>query len=171
VPNVKTTAAPFEPFWRGGISKEKDVGCQVEPQLMNSEIAIRVPTLLRGKNWLRDQSEKWNKDLTFLIREMRMITLLLWHPDVPWYAKLIGACTLGYLVSPFQIIPTFIPIIGQLDDLAVLFTGMKLLRALAPKPALLECESKAELSASARRNVIGAPSEETSKSLSAGLGV
>src|SRR5256885_4946771 len=118
---------------------------------MNSEIAIRVPILASSRTWFREQSEKWNKDLRFPIRETRVITLLLRHPDVPWHAKLLGACTLGYLVSPIQIIPTFIPIIGQLDDLAVLFTGMKLLRALAPKPALAECESKADLSASVGR--------------------
>jgi uncharacterized membrane protein YkvA (DUF1232 family) len=47
-------------------------------------------------------------------------TLLLRHPAVPWHAKVVAACSVGYLLSPIQFIPTFIPVIGQLDDLAAL---------------------------------------------------
>lgn len=61
---------------------------------------------------------------------------------MPWYSKLIAASTLGYIVSPIQLIPTFIPVIGQLDDLAVVIVGIKLLRILTPKAALTECEAK-----------------------------
>jgi uncharacterized membrane protein YkvA (DUF1232 family) len=117
--------------------------------LSTSEVAIRVLTLASSQNWLREQSEKWNKDLRFILRKIRVITLLLRHPAVPRHAKLVATCTLGYLVSPIQIIPSFIPIIGQLDDLAVLLTGIKLLRSLAPTPALAECVSRADSTASA----------------------
>ena len=46
-----------------------------------------------------------------------------------------------YLVSPIQLIPTFIPVIGQMDDLFVLYVGMKLVRKLTPKDVVDECES------------------------------
>jgi uncharacterized membrane protein YkvA (DUF1232 family) len=95
-------------------------------------------------DWLRAQLAKWNRDLKFLIRETRVLKLLLQSPCVPWHAKVVAACTVGYLLSPIQIIPTFIPIIGQLDDLAVLLTGMKILRKLTPKRVLAECEAKAD---------------------------
>ena len=97
---------------------------------------------LNDSSWLRAQSEKWSRDFKFLLRQTRVITLLLRHPAVPWNAKLVAGCTLAYLLSPIQVIPTFIPIIGQLDDLAVLIGGMKLIRLLTPKSVLAECESK-----------------------------
>ncbi len=46
-----------------------------------------------------------------------------------------------YLLSPIQVIPTFIPVIGQLDDLFVLLVGMKLVRKLTPMDIVQECES------------------------------
>jgi len=87
-----------------------------------------------------EQSAKWKRDFKFLMRETRVITLLLRHPDVPWHAKVIAGFTLGYLLSPIQVIPTFIPVIGQLDDLAVLLLGRKLVRAFTPEAVLAECE-------------------------------
>jgi uncharacterized membrane protein YkvA (DUF1232 family) len=111
---------------------------------MNDGIAIRVRPLSTSDSWLRHQSAKWNEDLKFLMRETRVITLLLRHPDVSWHAKLIAACTLGYLLSPIQLIPTFIPVIGQLlDDLAVLLIARKLLRALTAEAVLVDCELRA----------------------------
>ncbi|PYY17225.1 MAG: hypothetical protein DMG61_00230 [Acidobacteria bacterium] len=115
---------------------------------MNNEAAIGIPELASDESWLRQQALKWNRDVKFLIRETRVLSLLLRHPDAPWRAKVVAACTVGYLLSPIQIIPTFIPLIGQLDDLAVLLTGMKLLRRLAPTAALAECEAKADAACS-----------------------
>jgi uncharacterized membrane protein YkvA (DUF1232 family) len=124
------------------------VNCPLQPPItfMNGEGAI-TNRELNSSSWIQAQTEKWNRDFKFLIRHTRVLTLLLRHPEVPWQAKLVAACTRGYLFSPVQIIPTFIPIIGQLDDLAVLTVGMKLIRRLAPKSALAECESKGDLKA------------------------
>lgn len=111
---------------------------------MNGDSAITARELA-GSSWLQAQSEKWNRDFKFLIRQTRVLNLLLRHPQVPWYAKAVAACTVGYLFSPIQIIPAFIPIIGQLDDVAVLVLGMKLLRLLTPKSVMAECEWKADM--------------------------
>jgi len=72
------------------------------------------------------------------------MTLILRHPNVPWSARLVAACALGYILSPIQLIPSFIPVIGQLDDLAVLLAGAKVVRVLVPSPVLVECEGRAE---------------------------
>lgn len=119
---------------------------------MNGEGAIRRSELA-GNGWLQEQTEKRNRDFKFLICHTRLMTLLRRHPQVPWHAKLVSAATLGYLFSPIQIIPSFIPIIGQLDELAVLIVGMKLIRLLAPKWAVAECESKADLAALRNANL------------------
>lgn len=97
-----------------------------------------------SKSWFRIQTTKRRRDLKYVVWQTRVLSLALRNPRVPWYAKLVAGCALGYLVSPIQIIPTFIPVIGQLDDLLVLFVGMKLLRKLTPESVLVECEARAE---------------------------
>ena len=57
---------------------------------------------------------------------------------------MVAACTAGYLLSPIQLVPSFIPVIGFLDDLLVLFVGVKLLQRITPPDVLLECRQHAE---------------------------
>ena len=95
------------------------------------------------KSWLQIQKDRRTQDLRNVMRQARILSLALRHPRVPWYAKLVAGCALGYLVSPIQLIPTFIPVVGQLDDILVLFAGMKLLRKLTPENVLAECEAQA----------------------------
>jgi uncharacterized membrane protein YkvA (DUF1232 family) len=98
--------------------------------------------ITRRESWLQRQTAKWKKDVAFVLHQIRTLTLLLRHPQVPWYARVVAGCAVGYLVSPIQLIPTFIPVIGQLDDLLLLFLGMKILRKLTPDEILAECEAK-----------------------------
>src|SRR5277367_5555235 len=93
--------------------------------------------------WVRAQVARGKRDIEYIVREGRTLSLVLRHPQAPWRAKLVAGCAVGYLVSPIQLIPTFIPIIGQLDDLFVLFVGMKLLRKLTPAHVLALCEARA----------------------------
>jgi uncharacterized membrane protein YkvA (DUF1232 family) len=72
------------------------------------------------------------------------------RPEVPWPAKAVGGCAIAYIFSPIQLIPTFIPIIGQLDDLAVLFLGTRVMRRFTPASVLRECETLAESASSAQ---------------------
>src|SRR5438874_1874552 len=95
-------------------------------------------------SWLGNQRARLGERFRSLVRQMRVMTLILKHPGVTWPAKLVAGCTVGYVLSPIQLIPSFIPIIGQLDDLAVLLAGSKLLRVLAPAAVLAECELQAE---------------------------
>jgi len=91
----------------------------------------------------RAQGVKSRPDLKFLVLRVRTLTLLLKHRLVPWPAKAAAGCAVAYIVSPIQLIPTFIPVIGQMDDLAVLFVGMKVIRKWTPPALLAECEAKA----------------------------
>ena len=72
--------------------------------------------------------------------QFRVVRLALWHPQVPWYAKLVAGFVVGYVFSPIQLIPNFIPIIGQLDDLLVVSIGARLLRRWVPLPVLQDCQ-------------------------------
>jgi len=56
------------------------------------------------------------------------------HPETPRAAKLVAIAVLAYAVSPIDLIPDFIPVLGQLDDLILLPLGVALAVRLTPKP-------------------------------------
>ena len=111
----------------------------IEPTSINAHGVIAVAEQCMPK----PRPSKWKRDLVFIVGQVRTLTLLLKHPLVPWPAKAAAGCAVAYLVSPIQLIPTFIPVIGQLDDLLVLFLGMKAVRKLTPAWLLKECEAQA----------------------------
>jgi uncharacterized membrane protein YkvA (DUF1232 family) len=57
-------------------------------------------------------------------------------PRTPWYAKWLVAAVVAYAVSPIDLIPDFIPVLGQLDDLVLLPIGIALAIRLVPKAVL-----------------------------------
>lgn len=73
---------------------------------------------------------------------------LLRHPQTPRVAKLAAMAVLAYVLSPIDLIPDFIPVLGQLDDLVILPLGIALVVRLTPKPLwearLLEAEESRE---------------------------
>lgn len=75
------------------------------------------------------------------LQQFRIIRRALRHPRVPLFAKLVAGCTVLYVFSPIQLIPNFIPIIGQMDDVLVVGLGIKFLRKYVPQPVLDECAS------------------------------
>jgi uncharacterized membrane protein YkvA (DUF1232 family) len=102
---------------------------------------------------------RWNKhvakgkeSIRFVFKQARLLTLLVRHPRAPWITKAIALCTVSYLLSPIQLIPTFVPVIGQLDDLFVLFVGMKLVRRFTPSEIFAECKERSEISTLRRRS-------------------
>lgn len=73
---------------------------------------------------------------------------------MPWSARLVAVCTAGYLFSPVQLIPSFIPVIGFLDDFVVLLLGVKLLQRITPPDVLAECRELAKAAEVQRRKDI-----------------
>jgi uncharacterized membrane protein YkvA (DUF1232 family) len=56
---------------------------------------------------------------------------------------MVASCAVLYVFSPIQLIPNFIPIIGQMDDVLVVSLGIKFLKRCVPQNVLDECESDA----------------------------
>ena len=56
------------------------------------------------------------------------------HPDTPRAAKIVALFVLGYALSPIDLIPDFIPVLGQLDDIILIPLGVALAIRLTPKP-------------------------------------
>lgn len=68
------------------------------------------------------------------------------HPQAPRGAKLVAIAVLAYLLSPIDLIPDFIPILGQLDDLVIVPLGIALVTRLTPKPLWESLMREAEVS-------------------------
>jgi len=85
----------------------------------------------------------WKQQAQRVQTEAQTFYFAFKHPRVPWYAKVIAVCTAGYLFSPIQLIPSFIPVIGFLDDFLVLFLGVRLLQRIVPPDILAECRQQA----------------------------
>src|SRR4030043_766301 len=62
----------------------------------------------------------------------------------PWYAKVLAALIIGYALSPIDLIPDFIPVVGYLDDLILVPAGIALLIKIIPRDVLEECRAKAQ---------------------------
>ena len=61
---------------------------------------------------------------------------------VPWYAKALLAVIVGYVISPIDLIPDFIPVLGALDELVLVPFGIAAAVKLIPKPVWEECRAK-----------------------------
>ena len=65
------------------------------------------------------------------------------HPETPWTARLLVAFIVGYALSPIDLIPDFIPVLGYLDELILLPLLLGLALRLIPPPVLAECRRRA----------------------------
>ena len=61
----------------------------------------------------------------------------------PWYAKLLVAGIVAYALSPIDLIPDFVPILGYLDDLILIPIGITVAIKLIPLPIMAECRARA----------------------------
>lgn len=64
-------------------------------------------------------------------------------PRVPWYAKLFIVIVVGYALSPIDLIPDFIPILGYLDDLVLVPLGIAMALKMIPVQVMEEARIKA----------------------------
>jgi uncharacterized membrane protein YkvA (DUF1232 family) len=102
----------------------------------------------------RASARNWREQAQRLHKEAHVFYFVLKHPRTRWYARLVAACTAGYLLSPVQLIPNFIPVIGCLDDVLVVFLGVKLLRRITPADVLSECRGLANAAEIRRKEEI-----------------
>jgi uncharacterized membrane protein YkvA (DUF1232 family) len=82
-----------------------------------------------------------SESVKHFFKQFRIIRRALVHRQVPWHAKMVVGCAVLYVVSPIQLIPNFIPIVGQLDDVFVVALAVKFLRRCVPQTVLDECEN------------------------------
>jgi uncharacterized membrane protein YkvA (DUF1232 family) len=80
-----------------------------------------------------------------LLQQFEVVRRAMMHPYVPWYAKLVAGFSVCYVLSPIQFLPNFIPVVGQLDDVLVVTSGLKLLKRWVLPEVLAECGCRATI--------------------------
>ena len=68
-------------------------------------------------------------------------------PRTPWYAKALALCVAGYALSPIDLIPDFVPVLGYLDDLVIVPLGILTVLRLIPPEIMAENRAAAALCA------------------------
>jgi uncharacterized membrane protein YkvA (DUF1232 family) len=76
--------------------------------------------------------------------EIQAVYLAARDPKTPWYAKVLAVFIVGYALSPIDLIPDFIPVIGYLDDLIIVPAGIALLLRMIPTGVLQESRIRAQ---------------------------
>lgn len=86
----------------------------------------------------------WKERVRALKKETFALYLACRHPRVPWYAKVLALIVVGYALSPIDLIPDFIPLLGYLDDMILVPLGIMLVIRMIPAEVLAECRQKSE---------------------------
>jgi uncharacterized membrane protein YkvA (DUF1232 family) len=100
-----------------------------------------------------DRLRNWAQSIR---RDVHALYLAARDPRVPWHAKALAAAVAGYALSPIDLIPDFIPVLGQLDDLIILPLGILLAIRLIPPQLMAEHRAAAAVAIGQPRSNAGA---------------
>jgi len=112
-----------------------------------STSAVTPPATLFGR--LRHRA-------TLIKRDTHAVYLACRDPRTPWYARVLAGGVVAYALSPIDLIPDFIPVLGYLDDLILVPLGIALAVKLIPEAVLVDCRAKAQMAAERPTNRIAA---------------
>jgi len=71
-------------------------------------------------------------------RDAHALYLAARDPRTPWYAKVLAVCVAGYALSPIDLIPDFVPVLGYLDDVIIVPLGILAVVKLIPPEIMAE---------------------------------
>ena len=81
-------------------------------------------------------------------RQLKRQTLTLYYavrdPRTPWHAKLVAGLVVAYVISPIDLIPDFVPVVGYLDDVIIIAAGLWLALKLIPAAVMDTARQQAE---------------------------
>ena len=104
-------------------------------------------------NLFKDVKQK----VSLIKRDIVALYFAYKDPRTPWYARLVAVLVVGYALSPIDLIPDFIPVLGYLDDLLLLPLGIYFVVKLIPRDLMNEYREKALLVGKMRkRNIVAA---------------
>lgn len=75
--------------------------------------------------------------------EVRVYRLVLKHEETPWIARVLVGGAVAYALSPIDLIPDWIPVVGHLDDVVIVPLLLWLGRRFVPPAVIMECRERA----------------------------
>ena len=87
-----------------------------------------------------------------LKREVMTLWFACRDPRTPWYARVLAMLIVAYALSPIDLIPDFIPVLGYLDELILLPVGIYLVLKLVPAEALADARARAQAWVDSRKS-------------------
>ncbi len=88
--------------------------------------------------------ESWRRWARGLRRETLALYYAYRDPRTPWYARAWAAVVVAYALSPIDLIPDFIPVLGYLDDLILVPLGIAIAIRLVPAEVLVASRERAD---------------------------
>jgi uncharacterized membrane protein YkvA (DUF1232 family) len=86
---------------------------------------------------------RWREAARNLKRNIAALYFAVLSSETPWYAKVFAVLVVAYALSPIDLIPDFIPVLGYLDDLILLPLGIWVALQLIPPHVMIEARCKA----------------------------
>jgi uncharacterized membrane protein YkvA (DUF1232 family) len=121
-PVLDTQAFAFRPFRR-----VLSIARRVQAQTPGAKAAFENAMAGSLKDWAR-----------VMKRDVHALYLASRDPRVPWYAKALALVVAGYALSPIDLVPDFIPVLGYLDDVILVPLGVLLVIRLIPPEIMAE---------------------------------
>jgi uncharacterized membrane protein YkvA (DUF1232 family) len=91
---------------------------------------------------LKDRLKNWARTIK---RDVYALYLAARDPRTPWYAKALALCVAGYALSPIDLIPDFVPVLGYLDDAIIVPLGVLVVVRLIPPDVMADKRAAAAL--------------------------
>ena len=99
---------------------------------MTDSSASKISLIARLKTWARG-----------IKRDVVTVYFAARDPQAPWGARMLAALVAAYALSPIDLIPDFIPVLGYLDDLLIVPLGLLLVMRVMPSEVLAKARIKA----------------------------
>jgi uncharacterized membrane protein YkvA (DUF1232 family) len=93
--------------------------------------------------------KRWKVRVNELKQDTYALYLASLDPRVPWLAKLLIGVVVAYALSPVDLIPDFIPVVGYLDDLILVPLGMSVAIKMIPDHVWQDCKARSHEALSA----------------------
>lgn len=86
---------------------------------------------------------RWTNWVRALLRDARALRLVLRDPRTPWYTRWFVTGTLFYIVSSGDLIPSFLPILRDIDELFIIPVALWLAIGIVPREIMADCRRRA----------------------------
>ena len=93
---------------------------------------------------LKEKMKELKKKAKEIKKNIVVLYIAFKKKETPWYAKVMAGITIGYALSPIDLIPDFIPVLGYLDDIVILPLLIVLSIKLIPRSIIEEAKLKAD---------------------------